>query len=631
MVQKAPMPADDALSSWRALRRSLELVVRLAPTQIIQSVLLNVVLGAGPALTLYIGMLVIDRVSTDATHGGGSSWWNDQILLYAVVAFLVSNILLDAIQTLQGFVFATLKDKLTGGLQERIFGKLAEFPDISLYEDPSLLDTLRLATDSIPRVQNLANLITNLLTGIFSFVPAVALTVGLAWWVPVLIFLATAPSVWVQLHYEDKAWSVNQAQAGLVRRMTLHEQMLTRGDYAKEVRQFHLQDYFLGEWRKMFQTAFDEVRRTRRRGSGAILFWSAVSGLGSGIPYVYLVFRAFSGDVSLGSLAMFAGLIFEVRRTLFILIGNVANISGVAMASVAVFKLLNAKPRLLLSGSTGDGVEPHAQPALASHPSPSIDTVGLHGVTFRYPGEDQPALRDINLTVRRGEMVVVVGENGAGKTTLAKLLTRLYDPNEGYVTFSGRDLREWNVDALRDRVAVVNQDFARFPATLADNIGYGRLAGLADRQAILSVARSVGLAGVLARLPAGMDTPLSRELEGGTDLSGGQWQRIALARAYFRHTTCDLLLLDEPTSALDPRTEEDIFALFLQMARGRAAVVISHRLSLARLATRVVVLDHGQIMESGTHEELMERRGIYHTMFTRQASRYVDEVAPDQQ
>ena len=234
-------------------------------------------------------------------------------------------------------------------------------------------------------------------------------------------------------------------------------------------------------------------------------------------------------------------------------------------------------------------------------------------------------LKGISLAIRPGETVAIVGKNGAGKSTLVKLLCRLYDPQEGSILWSGADIRSIDLETLRRNIAVVMQDFAQFPTTARENIGFGRLEGLHDDAAIASAAQSSGLTSLLESLPDSLETPLTKQLENGTELSRGQWQRIALARALFRRPQASLLILDEPTAAFDPDIEYEFYRLFREMARGRTAIFISHRLALARTADRIVVLDEGEIAEIGAHEELMQTGGLYSRMFKLQASGYYED------
>jgi len=253
---------------------------------------------------------------------------------------------------------------------------------------------------------------------------------------------------------------------------------------------------------------------------------------------------------------------------------------------------------------------------------PSQKGIEIENLSFIYPNSDRPILQDINLTIHPNEMIVLVGENGAGKTTLAKLLCRLYDPSGGAIIWNGQDLRSLPLEELRSRIDVVMQDYARFPTTVRENVAFGDLLKMQQDKDIKEAIAEAGLTRVIEKLDRGLETLLGRQLEGGVDLSGGQWQRLAIARALLRLSQTELIILDEPTANLDPKTEHEIYNIFRTLAKGRIAVIVSHRLALAKLADRVVVLEQGQIIEVGTHDELMALGGQYHLMFSRQASSY---------
>lgn len=599
-----------------SLFRTMKLVVRIAATDIWGLVFINLIVGAGPVIVLYLSKVVIDETVVIASESSGVGGINtissSNILLWSVVFFILINIVLDTAETINGFQLAKLKDKLVGGIKRLIFKKVAEFENISLFEDPKLLNNLHLAYGNIQKITQLLNVIINLLTGVFTFIPVFILSFLIAWWVPIIIFITAIPSILKQLQYEEKTWSVESAQADLVKQMNINESVLTNEVFSKELRQYQLSSFFLDRWNKLFDKAFKQLQDVRKRGTYVVLFWSLLSGVGVGIPYIYVVYMAGNGAFSLGDLALFAGLVYQVRRSIFILVGNLTEVQGIALASTALFDLLNLKQNLKIGNMSMDEVTNNESTFLS-----------FQSVSFSYPGNNRLVLDDINLNINKGELVVIVGDNGSGKTTLAKLITRMYDPTEGEINFNGVDIKEFNITEYRKRIAVVNQDFSKFPNTARENIGFGYLSKLNEDPDIYKAAEGAGLSEMLKNLEAGIDTPLTKQLENGIDLSGGQWQRISIARALMRREQSDIILLDEPTASLDPNTEHDIFNILKEMSKEKIAIVISHRLALATMADHIVVMKKGRIIEFGDHQELMERQGDYHSLFTKQSSSYL--------
>lgn len=595
------------------LKRALRLVRQAAPREILALVPLNLVYGAGPTLLLYVGKVVIDEV-TRQMGGGPLGIW-DQFaasrLPWAMLAFVILTFMLDAVETLRGLAIDNLRDRTTGEARRQLLFAVADLEDLSIFENPQALNSLQLADEGVGRLWRLATSIGRAVVGLFAFVPALAFTVGISWWAPFVLFLTALPAVVIQGRIEDRSWEVEKSQAQNVRHMNLTERILLSEIYAKEVRLFRLQDLLLHRWSSLFQTVFHTKRAVRTHGAWAVIGSSIVSAFGAFIPYAFVVFRALAGEYTLGDLSLYAGLIFQVRRSLELMIYEGAEVYQAALSVGPIFEVLNFRSQL--SPVPGSSVR------LATVRS------GIHfrRVRFSYPGSDRPALDGIDLEIKPGEITLLVGENGAGKTTVVKLLCRLYDPDEGEITWDGRDLRSLDIQQLRERIAVVVQDYAHFPVCARENIGFGDLSKVDDDAALLAVAREAGLGNTIEELPRGLDTPLGRMLEGGTDLSGGQWQRLALARALLRQPKAELVVLDEPTAAIDPQSEHKVLETLRGMAHGKMALIVSHRLSLARFADLIVVLDGGRVVEKGSHAELMALGGLYHTMFTRQASSYV--------
>jgi ATP-binding cassette subfamily B protein len=604
------------LSKFAAVKRALLLIGQAAPMEISILLPLNFLYGAGPILHLYISKIVIDEaarligsnIRTIADLAGM------HLLLGAMLAFPVAVSLLDAIITLRGLAIDSLRERVVGESRRQLLTKVAGLDDLSLFENPEALNTLKLAEGGTEHLWQLATGIGRLMVGVFAFVPALVLTLGISWWVPLLLSLSVLPAVVLQGRIEDQSWAVEQSQVSNARSKDLIERMILNETYAKEARLYSLHDVLLMRWQSYFHKIFQAKHAVRTKGAWIVICTSAISAIGAFVSYVYVILQVIQGRFSLGDLALFAGLIFQVRRSLEFMVYEGAEVYQSALAIGPVFQVLDYSPQLASN--------------LPSSPRTNPLTGGIcfNNVTFTYPGTDKPALDGVDLAINPGEVLLLVGENGAGKTTLTKLMSRLYDPDAGEITWGGTNLKGVDIKELRERIAVVVQDYARFPVTARDNIGFGDLAKLHDDSTLLLAAQEVGLD--IAELPLGLDTPLSKMLDQGTDLSVGQWQKVAIARALLRQTKAELVLLDEPTAAIDPQSEHKILEILREFVGGKMAIVVSHRLSLARVAHRIAVLSGGRIVEQGTHAELMALGGRYCDMFTRQASSYKEPNTP---
>lgn len=606
------------LTPWQALRRSLGMVAQAAPIELRNLTLLNLVTGTGPSIALWLSKIVIDDVSRLAQAGAITDpiglLQSEPKLVWVILASVGLNLFVDAVDSISTTLFAALRDRVQGYTQGKVLDKVAHFDDIALFETPDLLNLLELTEKGLQRVQRLSFIVAATLTGVFIFVPSVSLSISIGWWVPLVLLAASIPSIYVEMRYHKKSWRVEETQASVTREMNIYAKVLTGEIYAKEVRLFSLQSVLLDRWQTLYERMFNTMQQVRREGALAVMLWAMVGGLGTAFPYVHVVLGVLQGRFTLGDLALFTGIILQVRRSLFILIGNTGDIYDVALATSPIFQLLDLEPQL---GTGFDAMIPTATV------QSSRQGIQLQDLCFTYPGGDKPILQDINLTIQPGEMVALVGENGAGKTTLAKLLCRLYDPTAGSIYWNEQDLRTLTLAELRSRIAVVMQDYARFPATLRENVGWGYLSNLSNDCAIHRVLKDVGIDPIVTELSQGLETPLGKQLEDGIDLSGGQWQRIAIARSLIRLSEVELLVFDEPTAALDPKNEHEIYTILRTIAQGRMTVVVSHRLALAKIADRILVLEHGKIVEQGNHQELMAQGDRYYTLFTRQASSYL--------
>ncbi|MEG4800202.1 ABC transporter ATP-binding protein [Microcoleus sp. ARI1-B5] len=613
------------ITTFQALRRSLGLIVKAAPIELRNLIILNIIRGAAPSGVLFLDKLIIDEVSRllsrTQTAQPLALMLSQPILLWSIVGVLTLKLVGDSLETMSSFAATSLRDRVQGAVEGKVLEKVANFDDIALFENPELLNIVELAKTGVSKIQQLAFTLSMTITGIFILIPSISLAAAIAWWVPLLMLISSSPSIYIQRKYSRIIWRVQKKQAKISREMNLSARVLTGEEYAKELRLFGLQELWLKRWQGQFLQFFSEMQRIRKKGALVVLLWSIFSRIGVALPFVYVVMGALGGRYTLGDLALYSGLIVQVENSLQLLIGNYTNLYDISLGVSPIFQLLELNPEL--QSPLGDVAS--RLPDGRQDARPTKDKIGIEikHLSFCYPGSNKSTVEDINLTINPGEMLVLVGENGAGKTTLGKLLGRLYDPTSGTIAWNGKDLRSYSLAYVRSRIAVVMQDYARFPSTVRENVGFGDLLSLSDDTAINEAISEAGIAAKVNTLEQGLETPLGKQLEDGIDLSGGQWQRIAIARALMRLSTAEVLIFDEPTAALDPKTEHEIYSIFRQIAAGKTTIVISHRLGLAKIADRIAVMENGKIAEIGTHDELIASNGIYCAMFTRQASSYI--------
>lgn len=616
------------ITTFQALRRSLGLIIKAAPIELRHLIILNIIAGAAPSAVLFLDKLIIDEVSRllsqTQTAQPLALMLSRPILLWSIAGVLSLRLVGDALDTMSSFAATSLRDRVQGFVEGKVLEKVANFDDIALFENPELLNIVELAKTGVFKIQQLAFTISMTITGIFIFIPSIGLAAAIAWWVPVVMLISSCPSIYIQRKYSKIIWRVQRKQAKISREMNLSARVLTGEEYAKELRLFGLQELWLKRWQDQFLQFFSEMQQIRKKGAIVLLLWSVFSRIGVALPFVYVVMGALGGRYTLGDLALYSGLIVQVEQSLQLLIGNYANLYDISLGVTPIFQLLELKPELQ-SPLVDVASRLPSLPEDGQDSRPTKDKIGIEikHLSFCYPGSNKSTVEDINLTINPGEMLVLVGENGAGKTTLGKLLGRLYDPTSGTIDWNGKDLRSYPLAYVRSRIAVVMQDYARFPSTVRENVGFGDLLSLSDDSAINEAISEAGIAAKVNSLEQGLETPLGKQLEDGIDLSGGQWQRIAIARALMRLSTAEVLIFDEPTAALDPKTEHEIYSIFRQIAAGKTTIVISHRLGLAKIADRIAVMENGKIAEIGTHDELIASNGIYCSMFTRQASSYI--------
>lgn len=427
-------------------------------------------------------------------------------------------------------------------------------------------------------------------------------------WLALLLFVATIPAFIAQSRYAELHFRVLSWRAPEARQLAYLEHLLTDYDAVKEVKLFGLGEPLLGRYANLFWKFLQQDQKIARGRSLASVGWGLLATLSYYGAYAWIVWRAASGEITLGDMTLYLG-IFRSSQSMFesIFYGlSELYENGLFMSNL--FAFLELTPQMVIAA--------HPKPA----PRKIERSIEFSNVSFRYTGQEGWALRDVNLTIQPGEKIALVGPNDAGKTTIIKLLTRLYDPTEGKILLDGIDLRDYDLRELRQRIGVIFQDFVRYHLSAAENVGFGQIEMLDDRPRIVTCAQKSGADALITSFPDGYETMLGRWFSKGRDLSGGEWQKIALARAFMRD--CEMLVLDEPTATLDAENEMKVFQQFRELTADKTAVLISHRFSTVRMADRIFVIEHGGITEQGTHAELLARGGTYARLFNLQAESY---------
>ena len=561
------------------------IVLRAAPRLFAAGLSCSAVMGALPAAALYTNSrLVASLVAQDG-------WWRIGvlILLSAVLAAVA-----EVVETVSSFVEQSLEERATRAVQEIVARCIAGFPDLRVHEQADLRELAVLAAKAADHAADLVGRGFTVLFGLASGVPVLLLTATVAWWVPAVLLVGLVPTVWLRARTERSIWTVNEHTAGTLADLGVLRRVLTQPEFAKDLRTFSMQSGLLSQWSSGYGSILKALFSARKRGALRLGVSAAFTGACLVVPFVVVAQGFRGGRYGVADLVVLFGALINVSNA----IGLVSyNAGGLLAATYALGPLRRFQRACESAARLCSRFMGRAAPGLA---------LELRNVELRYAQAGSAALAGLSFELRQGEIVAIVGPNGAGKSTWLKLCCGLLAPTAGSIGWS-------RAEGRRDpKIVAVFQDCTPLPLTVLEALVTH------DEQAARRNLEAVGL-GFLAN---SLDLPLSSERTGGRDLSGGQWQRLAIARAMVHAHDADLLVFDEPTSALDPESEARVMQMLLDMAQGRSALVVSHRLALTRFVDRIVVLDHGHIIEQGSHEALMRRGGRYATMFEHQAHFY---------
>jgi ATP-binding cassette subfamily B protein len=590
---------EETRQSARHAARAVQMVWQASPRLTASMAAMTLIAALLPPATAWAGKRIVDAVVLREA-GLVTAWVGVEFALVALQALLLRG--LTFVSTVLGLRLGI--DVNVAILQKATTLRLSAFEDSEFYDKMT-----RARREASTRPLQLVRESFGLAQSVVMLAGYAALLARFSAWIVLVLLAATVPATIAEMRASKLTFQMKNRRSQEWRRMTYLEHVLANDEHAKEVKLFALGPPLLARYRAFAEQLFQDDKSVAiRRTLGQLLSLLATTAFYG--AYLLMALAAAVGRITIGNLTLYVVSFRQGQQAFQSVLGSLGGIYEQNLYMANLLEFLETPGTRTLDAPK------------APHLSPD-GTLGLvfDHVSFRYPGKTEWAVDDLSLTIARGASVALVGENGAGKTTLVKLLTGLYEPTEGRVLLDGKDLRAWDEAALRARFGVVFQDFNQYQLSARDNVGLGDAPHVTDDARVQRAAEEGGAAGVIAELPRGLDTALGNWFREGVELSGGQWQKVALSRAFMRQDA-DILVLDEPTAALDAKAEHYVFERFRALARGRTTIVISHRFPTVRMADRIVVLEQGRIVEQGTHDELVAAKGRYARMFELQASGY---------
>ena len=594
---------QERLSALRNVPPVLKIVWQSGPAVVAFGIVARIIAALLPVALGYIPKLIIDILEHSLrTHEPVAQrlWW-------LVGAEFGLAVLSSIVTRLIDYSDALLANKYTRHVSIEVM-KHASALDLTAYEDPVFYDRLERArvqaTDRLVMIQSIGRLELQIITAIGWSVAVMIYSP----WLMLLLVAAVLPAFIGETHFAFLGYAKNYRQTPIKRQLDYLRQAGATKEAAKELKLFSLSAFFTERFAKLSDIVYrqDVDLAKKRLGIGSVLSFISTGGYYG--AYGYVIWRTIAGRWSIGTFYFLSTAILQASSNIQQVFSTLSGIADQALFLTDLLAFFEMKPTIRS--------KPNALPA----PRPIQQGFEFRNVSFRYPGTERVVIQRLNFTLHPRERVALIGENGQGKTTIVKLITRLYDPSEGQILLDGVDLREYDLEDLYREIGVIFQDFMRYEMTAWENIAVGKIEEISNKVTVEAAAHKSLADEVIARLSGGYEQMLGRRFEGGVDLSGGEWQKLALARAYLRNS--QLLILDEPTAALDARSEYEVFQRFSELTSGKMALFISHRFSTVRMADRIVVLENGNIAEEGSHEKLTGMGGRYAEMFELQAASY---------
>ena len=597
----------ETLHAFRNTPRAFHLVWECSRPAAVAMAALTLLAAALPAAQAWVAKLIVDGVVSSITQGVSPAQGLTDVAPYLGLEFglILTGTL---VARLRGLAEHLLHSRLTNHVTTLIVRQALAL-DLRFFEDAEFYDKLQNARREADwRALRIVNDSFYLVQHAITLLSLAALLVRFSPWLALVLFGAAVPAFIAQSRYARLTFRVISWRAPEARRLSYLERLLTSQESAKEVKLFNLGSVLLSRFQDLFWGFYAEDRAIAVGRTVTSLLWGLLSTASYYASYAWIIWRAVSVAISLGDMTMYISVFRQAQITFRSLFDGLSRLYENSLFLDNLFSYLAMEPSMRLAENGKRA------------PSPIRQGFEFRKVSFRYPGTEAWVLQNVDLSIRPGERIALVGLNGAGKTTLIKLLTRLYDPTEGQILLDGVDLCDYDLTSLRQRIGVIFQDFVQYYLTARENIGFGQVDELGDQARVLAAAKQGGAHPIIERLPEGYDTQLGRRWRKGHELSVGEWQKVALSRAFMRDA--EVLVLDEPTASLDAEAEYAVFQSFGELTAGKIALLISHRFSTVRMADWIAVLEEGQVTEIGSHDELLARGGTYARLFSLQAEGY---------
>ncbi|MCI8590555.1 MAG: ABC transporter ATP-binding protein [Clostridiales bacterium] len=567
--------------------------------------------GISPVISAYISANLLNKVALALTLP--DKVWASiiELVLPAMILQFAYMFFTNLINTIGNIITRMSSELVTNHVKVKIMNKAKEI-DIASFDRPEFYEKFENASrEAGARPIQVINSTFNIVSNLISAISFVIILSAISWTAPLIVLVLSLPSAIITLSYRKKNFSYMRRRSKDRRKMNYYSDMLVNKDMVKELRLFNLSDTFIFNYNQVFKTYFGGIKKLIRNEGIWNLVIAFVTTAVNGLLFLFIAYTVAMQNGQIGDYSLYTGALTSIASCVAILVTTTSTIYEGTLFIDNMIVFMNEKKTIVPSIS-----EPLSVKRGVGH------TIEFKNVSFRYPGTKRDVIQHVNLTIEPGDTVVMVGLNGAGKTTLIKLLTRLYDPTEGAIYLDGHDIKEYKIEELYAMFGIIFQDFGKYAFSVSQNIEFGQIDKEHKEENIHQAAKASSADAFIQSLPNGYDTPLMRIFEeNGIELSIGQWQKLSIARAFYSDS--DILILDEPTASLDPLAEQEIFSQFDELRKDKTTFFVSHRLSSATVATKILVLENGQLIETGNHNELMKKRGAYYQLFSTQAKRYL--------